>query len=71
MTPPIGLAMITVGQLMLSGVAIWLMRKLKVFDVKDFKFKELKTIPVALLRRRTGEAAEMAMVQDRQAAARV
>ena len=39
LTPPIRLAIFTAGQLVLSGVVIWLMRKLGVFDADDFRFK--------------------------------
>ena len=33
------LAIFTIGQLVLSAIAIWLMRKLQVFNINDFKFK--------------------------------
>jgi membrane protease YdiL (CAAX protease family) len=36
-----GLALFTVGQLILALIAIWLMRKLHVFDRADFKFKNM------------------------------
>ncbi|MDR1617057.1 MAG: CPBP family intramembrane metalloprotease [Syntrophomonadaceae bacterium] len=39
LTPSVRLAIFTVGQLMLSGTAVWLMRKLEVFGTNDFKFK--------------------------------
>lgn len=39
LTPSVRLAIFTVGQLMLSGTVVWLMRKLEVFDTNDFKFK--------------------------------
>jgi membrane protease YdiL (CAAX protease family) len=39
MAPPARLSTYTIGQLLLSGIAIWLMRKLDVFDVNDFRFK--------------------------------
>jgi len=42
MMPPIRLTIFTVGQLMLSGTAIWLMWKLEVFDIDDFKFKGMR-----------------------------
>ncbi|MCL2367359.1 MAG: CPBP family intramembrane metalloprotease [Oscillospiraceae bacterium] len=41
MTPMGGLAFFTVGQVMLSAIAIWLMRKLQIFNVDDFKFKNM------------------------------
>ena len=39
LTPTVRLAFFTLGQLMLSGTVVWLMRKLEVFDTNDFKFK--------------------------------
>ena len=39
MEPPIRLVAFTIGQLALSGIAVWLMRKLEVFDIDDFRFK--------------------------------
>ena len=35
------LAIFTIGQLTLSGIAIWLMRKMEVFNINDFKFKNM------------------------------
>ena len=39
MTPSVRLTVFTIGQLVLSGTAVWLMRKLKVFDINDFSLK--------------------------------
>ena len=39
MSPPVRLTVFTIGQLMLSGTVILLMRKLEVFDISDFSFK--------------------------------
>jgi len=39
LAPAVRLALFTVGQLILTAIAIWIMRKLEVFDINDFKFK--------------------------------
>ena len=39
MTPSIRLAVFTIGQLVLFYIVVWLMRKLLVFDINDFRFK--------------------------------
>ena len=41
MTPSIRLAVFTIGQLVLFCIVVWLMRKLEVFDINDFRFKEV------------------------------
>jgi membrane protease YdiL (CAAX protease family) len=41
MLPPSMLAIFTVGQLILSAIVVWLMKKMQVFDIKDFKFREM------------------------------
>ena len=38
LTLPLKLVFFTIGQLILAIIAIWLMRKLEVFDTNDFKF---------------------------------
>jgi len=40
-TFPYSIAFFTMGQLVLSAAVIWLMRKMQVFDVNDFKFKNM------------------------------
>ena len=37
--PTVRLAIFTIGQLILSGIAVWLMRKLEVFDINDFGYR--------------------------------
>jgi len=38
LTLPLKLVFFTIGQLILAIIAIWLMRKLEVFDDNDFRF---------------------------------
>lgn len=40
-TPPYEKAIYTVGQLVLTVIIIWLMRKLQVFNINDFKFRHM------------------------------
>ena len=48
MIPPIRLTIFTIGQLVLSGILIWLMRKLEVFDVNEFRFRGIvEKLPLA------------------------
>ena len=39
MASPGRLMVFTIGQLILAGIAVWLMCKLEVFDINDFRFK--------------------------------
>jgi membrane protease YdiL (CAAX protease family) len=41
MTPAVSLAIFTMGQLILTVAVIWLMRKLQVFSIDDYKFKNI------------------------------